>query len=394
MRLPMAAAAEPAPAPGKLDPADVVGELDEELVCTLCRDVLRQPHSCQAGHSFCKDCIAEWLGRSRTCPIDRAVLGGVETLTRQRPLENMISRLTVRCPHHGREDGRPAKRPRRSQPDDGPSEPQAGDGSDGDGCGWTGKLSERAAHLADECEFARKLCTHQGCGQRVPVAEVAAHAVACEYRPVACEHCGQSRQARALNIHKNVCPRAPVDCPYKGCGCSARVLRGGINQHLTEFAREHAKMTAEKLTLLATKVEHKMTWTVGGIAAKARAGDKVHSPELTLDVGSPVDLGVYVKFTTHDDEQYIGVFVGVCSGQAHLMPLNAGGTKIAVEATTAVRGQYGLVDNKSTRLNHGALDTTYHGKIKLLKVNDFVGDSITITVDWMIERKGTTFTTA
>ena len=258
-RLPMAAAAEPAPAPGKLDPADVVGELDEELVCTLCRDVLRQPHSCQAGHSFCKDCIAEWLGRSRTCPIDRAVLGGVETLTRQRPLENMISRLTVRCPHHGREDGRPAKRPRRSQPDDGPSEPQAGDGSDGDGCGWTGKLSERAAHLADECEFARKLCTHQGCGQRVPVAEVAAHAVACEYRPVACEHCGQSRQARALNIHKNVCPRAPVDCPYKGCGCSARVLRGGINQHLTEFAREHAKMTAEKLTLLATKVEHKMT---------------------------------------------------------------------------------------------------------------------------------------
>ena len=122
-----AAAALPASAAeqGQLEPDDVVGEVDEELVCSLCTCVLKQPHSCQAGHTFCRECIAEWFQRSQTCPVDREPLGSLETLTRQRPLENMISRLTVRCPYHGVENGRPAKKRRASRPDENPSEPQA-----------------------------------------------------------------------------------------------------------------------------------------------------------------------------------------------------------------------------------------------------------------------------
>ena len=57
-----------------LDVDDFTGDVDDELLCSICQGVLRSPHSCKAGHTFCRECITTWLGRQRTCPVDRQPL--------------------------------------------------------------------------------------------------------------------------------------------------------------------------------------------------------------------------------------------------------------------------------------------------------------------------------
>ena len=412
-----AAAALPASAAeqGQLEPDDVVGDVDEELVCLLCTCVLKQPHSCQAGHTFCRECIAEWFQRSQTCPVDREPLGSLETLTRQRPLENMISRLTVRCPYHGVENGRPAKKRRASRPDENPSEPQAAQ-QGGAGCSWTGRLSDRDTHLANECDFARKLCAHAGCGERVPVAELAAHATSCRHRPVVCEHCSTRSKAHLLDAHKRSCPSMPVACPYEGCGCNERPLRKYVDRHLTDARREHAELTGQQLKRIATTVQHRTVWTVGGVAAKARGSSGVVlSPELTLDVGRAARFRVLVHF--EDDGEMIGVGIRLRPGQPDLLPLNFEGTEITVEASSRhgkvmQRRRIGNTNRIGSQrmiggvlvvgpvISRDALDDdglgppiSFVGCLGLIEVDDFVDDKIVITVDWMIERKPTNWVT-
>ena len=83
--------------------ADVVGEVDEELLCGICTEVLHEPHCCREGHTFCKGCITTSLDKKKTCPIDREKLTA-ETLSRVRPVENMVQKLVVRCPNHKTDD--------------------------------------------------------------------------------------------------------------------------------------------------------------------------------------------------------------------------------------------------------------------------------------------------
>jgi E3 ubiquitin-protein ligase NRDP1 len=40
----------------------------------LIADVFHDPQRAPCGHSFCRGCIEEWLGRNRTCPEDRKPL--------------------------------------------------------------------------------------------------------------------------------------------------------------------------------------------------------------------------------------------------------------------------------------------------------------------------------
>ena len=82
----------------------------DDLVCPICTDVLDQPHSCcSQGHVFCRDCLDQSLERRERCPTCREAAGSV---VRQRPLEGIIAKLRIRCPHADDEDepARPAKR--------------------------------------------------------------------------------------------------------------------------------------------------------------------------------------------------------------------------------------------------------------------------------------------
>ncbi len=144
-----------------IDVHDVTaGVVDEELLCSICTDIVQQPRCCRSGHVFCEECIKTWLHNNGTCPIGREDLE-VEQLAHVRPLERMVDRIQVRCPNRG------AGRSWTCRPF---------------GCTWTGVVADRAAHLNNECTFQPVPCTLPGCDASVPRRRLAAHMNTCPRR--------------------------------------------------------------------------------------------------------------------------------------------------------------------------------------------------------------------
>lgn len=76
-------------------------DVDEELKCTICSDVLQDPlqiSSCE--HVFCGSCIQPWLAQNNTCPVDRKQTTAAE-LRQCRLLNNLLSNLKICCDNTG-----------------------------------------------------------------------------------------------------------------------------------------------------------------------------------------------------------------------------------------------------------------------------------------------------
>ncbi|XP_074601118.1 E3 ubiquitin-protein ligase NRDP1 elgi [Brevipalpus obovatus] len=74
------------------------GEVDDELICSICSGVLENPlqaPSCE--HAFCTDCIKEWLSRMPTCPVDRLHVAIDDLKPTSRILRNLLCRLVIDC---------------------------------------------------------------------------------------------------------------------------------------------------------------------------------------------------------------------------------------------------------------------------------------------------------
>lgn len=75
------------------------GDVDEELICTICAGVLEEPlQAAGCEHAFCRACITEWLSRQPTCPVDRSAITSPNNLRPvPRILKNLLSRLSISC---------------------------------------------------------------------------------------------------------------------------------------------------------------------------------------------------------------------------------------------------------------------------------------------------------
>ncbi|KAI1283163.1 E3 ubiquitin-protein ligase NRDP1 [Halotydeus destructor] len=90
-------------------------EVDEELKCSICLNVLERPVHGSCGHVFCRTCIILWLDSQRsrssdeyvrvssrfsrpgTCPVDRTELRIEDLVDAALPFRTFISRLTIKC---------------------------------------------------------------------------------------------------------------------------------------------------------------------------------------------------------------------------------------------------------------------------------------------------------
>lgn len=233
--------------------------VEEELLCALCLEIFDRPvNSCAEGHTFCAACLsrAQAQASDATCPQCRGEL--FANAPPNRPLQNMISKLAVRCKNAGAgSDGpatplaaspvtldvpensaEPTELPAKqhqttaaasvgaSDNDSEPTEPplkqrktKAG-ASVGTparmeaGCGWTGTLEQLDNHLKT-CTFVRIRCPLEGCSCRIVKEELAAHQEVCEYRKIACPACHKQVTARAMQRHSaSFCPEREVECEY------------------------------------------------------------------------------------------------------------------------------------------------------------------------------------
>ena len=51
-----------------LDTERIVGNGDEDLLCSICQDVLDDALETPCRHAFCRICITKWLEQKNTCP--------------------------------------------------------------------------------------------------------------------------------------------------------------------------------------------------------------------------------------------------------------------------------------------------------------------------------------
>jgi len=130
-----------------LDPKRFEGDVDEELLCPVCSEVLEDPLQAPAcEHAFCAACITEWLSRQQTCPVDRQPIHTAQLKPVPRILRTLLAKLQVSCSNKEH------------------------------GCGAVVRLELLASHT-EECQHNPKRpipCT-SGCGLVVPKDELKEH---------------------------------------------------------------------------------------------------------------------------------------------------------------------------------------------------------------------------
>ena len=116
---------------------DFVEPVDEDYVCRVCLDVLREPHlTVCCGQHFCKACTEKAVKQSLRCPLcsQEDFLAVID-----RKVERRIRSLKVRCRNKDR------------------------------GCEWVGEMGHLKGHLDPQkrqCQFGEVECTN-GCGRRI-----------------------------------------------------------------------------------------------------------------------------------------------------------------------------------------------------------------------------------
>ena len=162
--------------------------VDNNFLCPICAEVLKDPVQCQNQHYFCKVCIKKHLEtNAKSCPICVQDLDEKTLAEPPRILTDYLNGLLISCDH-----------------------------------------------------------SEKGCTEVVPVSQLKAHVRECKYRPVVCanEKCGQTFNQEDLVDHlNNACEYRLIHCPdceddmiYKKFGKHACVLSKDLNKLRLEWA--------------------------------------------------------------------------------------------------------------------------------------------------------------
>ena len=264
-----------------------------ECGCCFCETPLPELVQCSEGHVFCRDCLDQSLERRERCPTCREAAGSV---VRQRPLEGIIAKLRIRCPHADDEDepARPAGRmtvaqlraalAERKLPEDGlkaelRARLEAAREDDVGPCTWTGTIAALDAHQRT-CPRVEVAC--KDCDVRLMRCLMARHEATCPRRMIQCELCSEKMGAMHLGAHlandcgevvepcehgcgaeirrgdkkehDAVCLKKRIICPHFGCGHHA--TREEMAQHYVEKAEDHARSAYHKIRVLEFQIKN------------------------------------------------------------------------------------------------------------------------------------------
>ncbi|XP_028408568.1 kelch-like protein 40 [Dendronephthya gigantea] len=129
--------------------------VDENLHCSICYNVLREPRMCRNNeHIFCLVCITEHLTVNRqNCPECNEHLT-VDTLRRPRVVNNLLLKLKINCEYASR------------------------------GCPEFTCVEDLKTHV-ENCGYAPVLCSNENCGEKINKREKAHHETeVCGFRKV------------------------------------------------------------------------------------------------------------------------------------------------------------------------------------------------------------------
>lgn len=217
--------------------------------CPVCHLVLREP--CQVnccGYGFCKVCIEKVESSNKPCPCCRS-----ENFNKfpDKRLKRSLSGLKVTCVNTK------------------------------DGCVWSGELGNLDDHLNESpseerqlkgCSFAEIPCSH--CSRPTKRFQIGDHQDDCPKRPFTCQYCKDyhstfedvttnhwpqcvhfpvtcpnecGRKFKRFSVDGHVadsCELTVVDCNFRFAGCSERLPRNAMYEHLSDSHVKHLSLQA------------------------------------------------------------------------------------------------------------------------------------------------------
>eukprot|EP00117_Sycon_ciliatum_P025339 scpid49852/ scgid21051/ TNF receptor-associated factor 4; Cysteine-rich motif associated to RING and Traf domains protein 1 len=178
----------------------VAGKVDDTLVCSICTNVMRDPHLVvNCGHHFCLQCLEKYRTTRSECALCRGQITGAKgEVVPDLSLGRRINDIKIRCE------------------------------SSDLGCQWIGLVGDYAAHCrSDDCQVT--------CPQK----------------------CGENLQRTKVDEHiAEVCPRSLVPCKFVriGAGCKSKLLRCELAEHLRHSMLEHQILLAQSVDSLTSHV--------------------------------------------------------------------------------------------------------------------------------------------
>lgn len=326
--------------------------VDDNFICGICQDVLNRPTTvCADGHTFCQACLeaTQATDQEFRCPVCRSE--PLAAFALNRPLQNMISVLDVRCPHHDAADALPKPKKRSKKAASSSSEEPKG-------CVWQGELKDLETHLRS-CPLEAVDCP-RGCGMRATRHELDAHEQTCPRRMVKCDQgCGREIRADLLDAHKAAscsetvvqcrycneemkrsalkpferinnchlyifphtfdetatvleghfatCPKVLLRCPHYGC--EEVFAREDARAHHTAFAQKHACEASKRITDLKEELHWERMQATFRVPVEKLAGDR----NITLKSRCCTVAGnkVYIKLEAAAQSAPVNVFLCV-----------------------------------------------------------------------------------
>ena len=286
---------------GGYDYKFVGGEPSDEVKCSICHLVLRDPHQVTCCFNrFCKSCLDQIKGKK--CPLCREPIN----YFKDGGINRKVIALKVYCTN---------------------SE---------EGCKWQGTINETGTSIdthLNSCPYQLVPCTNE-CGKQIRRRLLQTHLtdncpkrmVNCQYcnrkgahnlitsrihlnecpdRPIKCSNrsCNEKIPRHSLASHNETCPKAIIPCEYNTVGCNKKMKREKQEEHNEESTIMHLHWTKEQL--VSTKEQLELTNEQLQLRDKElqEATKKIESLETTLEVKNPLIASNEVFKLSHFDEK-------------------------------------------------------------------------------------------
>lgn len=149
-----------------------IGQVNEGLLCSICRDVLEEPLLAPCEHTFCSSCIHTWLTHYHSCPEDRQNLWPSDLKPIFRYMKSDLDSLKIRCDNEV------------------------------EGCKVEVLLGNLKNHLKEECAFKKVSCPNKGCEESINCCELETHLIICDFQTAQCtKGCGLQVNMNEITQH-------------------------------------------------------------------------------------------------------------------------------------------------------------------------------------------------
>ena len=208
-----------------------VDEIDENLICPICRCALIDPVTTDCDHSFCQWCIDEALSHQEMCPVDRLPLSSLNYFKSPKILYNQLDNLKAQCPCcavvfqrsflQGHVD--------RQCPEAIVACPGRTDSERN--C----KQTIKRKHTDEGCLHYETSCPD--CLDVLMYADLEKHhETECVEKHIQCELCEEDIISCKQDEHDSVCIERIIPCKWAEFGCEYQDKRSQQAQHLTGCA--------------------------------------------------------------------------------------------------------------------------------------------------------------